>query len=161
MHSPGPVKTAALAPGQRALAWLGVAETVLFTGASCNPVLAHWLRVYPPDLRHAVYLPIKALTCSSPLDQVLEIRPGLPRFLNHRLPSKPSGSQRQSERISLGRTTRTHSGIMWVTFGHLRPSGHIMPDHGGDRGAVLLVLAPHDHLHIKQERAFTPSVVDA
>jgi hypothetical protein len=38
---------------------------------------------------------------------------------------------------------------MWVTFGHLRPSGHIMPDHAGDRGAVLLVLAPHDHLHIK------------
>jgi hypothetical protein len=78
MHNPGPVKTAALAPGQRALAWLGVAETVLFTGASCNPVLAHWLRVYPPDLLHAVYLPIKALTCSSPLDQVLEIGPVYP-----------------------------------------------------------------------------------
>jgi len=29
-------------------------------------------------------------------------------------------------------------GIMWVTFGHLRPSGHIMPDHGGDRGAAHL-----------------------
>jgi hypothetical protein len=41
---------------------------------------------------------------------------------------------------------------MWVTFGHLRPSGHIMPDHGGDRGAALLVLAPHDRLHIKQNR---------
>ena len=27
---------------------------------------------------------------------------------------------------------------MWVTFGHLRPSGHIMPDHGGDRGAAHL-----------------------
>jgi Protein of unknown function (DUF4232) len=78
MHNSGPVKTAALAPGQRALAWLGVAETVLFTGASCNPVLADWLRVYPPDLRHAVYLPIKALTCSSPLDQVLEIGPVYP-----------------------------------------------------------------------------------
>jgi len=50
---------------------------------------------------------------------------------------------------------RTHLGIMWVTFGHLRPSGHIMPDHAGDRGAVLLVLAPHDHLHIKQIRAFS------
>ena len=42
---------------------------------------------------------------------------------------------------------------MWVTFGHLRPSGRIMPDHGGDRGAVLLVLAPHDRLHIKQIRS--------
>jgi hypothetical protein len=27
---------------------------------------------------------------------------------------------------------------MWVTFGYLRPSGHIMPDHGGDRGAAHL-----------------------
>jgi catechol 2,3-dioxygenase-like lactoylglutathione lyase family enzyme len=43
-------------------------------------------------------------------------------------------------------------GIMWVTFGHLRPLGHIMPNHAGDRGAVFLVLVPHDHLHIKHER---------
>jgi hypothetical protein len=78
MHSPGPVKTATLASGQHALALLGVAETVLFTGASCNPVLAHWLRVYPPHLRHAVYLPIKAHTCSSSSDQVLEIGPVYP-----------------------------------------------------------------------------------
>ncbi len=47
----------------------------------------------------------------------------------------------------------TERGIMRVTSGHLRPSGHIMPDHAGDRGAVLLVLAPHDHLHIKHDRA--------
>ena len=44
-----------------------------------------------------------------------------------------------------------HIGIMWVTFGHLRPSGHIMPDHAGDRGAVFLVLAPHDHLAYQAE----------
>jgi Protein of unknown function (DUF4232) len=75
MHNPGPVKTATLAPGQHALALLAVAEAVLFTGARCNPVLAHWLRVYPPHLRHAVYLPIKAHTCSSSSDQVLEIGP--------------------------------------------------------------------------------------
>jgi hypothetical protein len=37
---------------------------------------------------------------------------------------------------------------MWVIEDHLRPSGHIMPDHAGDRGAEHLVLAPHDHLHI-------------
>src|SRR5690242_8841088 len=41
---------------------------------------------------------------------------------------------------------------MWVIFDHLRPSGHIMPDHAGDRGAAWMVLAPHDHLHIKQMR---------
>ena len=45
------------------------------------------------------------------------------------------------------------SGIMWVIFDHLRPSGHIMPDHAGDRGAACMVLAPHDHLHIKHERS--------
>jgi hypothetical protein len=28
-----------------------------------------------------------------------------------------------------------------------------MPDHAGDRGAAWMVLAPHDHLHIKQIRA--------
>ena len=31
-------------------------------------------------------------------------------------------------------------GIVWVIFDHLRPSGHIMPDHAGDRGAVPLDL---------------------
>jgi Protein of unknown function (DUF4232) len=41
MHSPGPVTTVTLAPGQRALALLGVAQTVMFTGSSCHPVAAH------------------------------------------------------------------------------------------------------------------------
>jgi hypothetical protein len=50
---------------------------------------------------------------------------------------------------------------MWVTFGHLRPSGHIMPDHAGDRGAAWMVLAPHDHLHIKQIRAFSRGLQDS
>jgi hypothetical protein len=44
---------------------------------------------------------------------------------------------------------------MWVIEDHLRPSGHIMPDHAGDRGEVILVLAPHDHLHINQKRSFS------
>ena len=78
MQSPGLVTTATLAPGQRALALLAVAETVLFTGANCNLVAAHWLRVYPPHLCHAIYLPINTLTCSSPADQVLEIGPVYP-----------------------------------------------------------------------------------
>ncbi len=71
MQTPGPAVT--LAPGQRALALLGVAETVLFTGSSCSPVAAHWLKVYPPTARQAVYVPINITTCSSPSDQVLEI----------------------------------------------------------------------------------------
>jgi hypothetical protein len=73
LQSQGPVTTVTLAPGQRALALLGIAETVLFTGSSCTPVAAHWLKVYPPPPRHAVYVPINADTCSSSSDQVLEI----------------------------------------------------------------------------------------
>jgi hypothetical protein len=71
--SPGPLATVTLVLGQRALALLGVAETVMFTGSTCIPVVARWLRVYPPPSRHAVYVPIKAVTCSSSSDQVLEI----------------------------------------------------------------------------------------
>src|SRR6266487_2512596 len=41
---------------------------------------------------------------------------------------------------------------MWVIEDHLRPSGHIMPDHAGDRGAELLFMEPHDHLHVNQSR---------
>ncbi|HXL18579.1 MAG TPA: hypothetical protein VN961_13780, partial [Streptosporangiaceae bacterium] len=45
-------------------------------------------------------------------------------------------------------------GIMWVIEDHLRPSGHIMPDHVGDRGAMRQILEPRDHLHINHERTF-------
>lgn len=75
MQSPGPATTVTLAPGERALALLGIAETVMFTGSSCTPVVAHWLKIYPPHARRAVYVPIKAITCSSSSDQVLEISP--------------------------------------------------------------------------------------
>ncbi len=50
---------------------------------------------------------------------------------------------------------------MWVTFGHLRPSGHIMPDHAGDRGAVFLVLAPHDHPAYQAEAGVHAQADDA
>jgi len=75
MRQPGPTSTVTLAPGQHALALLGVAETVEFTGLACAPVVAHWLEVYPPHARDAVYVPIKVTTCSSPSDQVLEVGP--------------------------------------------------------------------------------------
>jgi Protein of unknown function (DUF4232) len=72
-QSPGPVTTVTLAPGQRAFALPGIAETVLFTGSSCTPVVAHRLTVYPPPGRQAIYVPITAGTCSPSPDQVLEI----------------------------------------------------------------------------------------
>jgi hypothetical protein len=73
MPSGEPVATVMLAPGQRAAALLGVAETVMFTGSSCIPAVAHWLKVYLPHASRAVYVPITADTCSSSSDQVLEI----------------------------------------------------------------------------------------
>jgi uncharacterized protein DUF4232 len=73
MQASGLVTTVTLAPGQHALALLGVAETVMFTGSSCSPVVAHWLKVYPPVARQAIYVPINVTTCSSSSDQVLEI----------------------------------------------------------------------------------------
>jgi hypothetical protein len=43
------VKTAVrLAPGQTAHAWLKVAVAANYPTATCQPVTAHWLRVYPP-----------------------------------------------------------------------------------------------------------------
>jgi hypothetical protein len=78
MPSAEPVTTVTLAPGQRALALLGIAETVMFAGSRCTPVVAHWLKVYPPRASRAVYVPITVVTCSSSSDQVLEISPVYP-----------------------------------------------------------------------------------
>jgi hypothetical protein len=50
-----------------------------------------------------------------------------------------SGSRGNSPAVQVELRPNTLSGIMWVTFGHLRTSGHIMPDHAGDRGAAFLV----------------------
>src|SRR5579864_7191682 len=63
------------------------------------------------------------------------------RHWRPRLLGWPTGWDSRVHGWCLGRAP--HRGIMWVTFGHLRPPGHTMPDHAGDRGAVFLVLAPH------------------
>jgi hypothetical protein len=65
---------------------------------------------------------------------------------------KPDGICRTVHGYALGQ--RPLFGIMWVIFDHLRPSGHIMPDHAGDRGTVPLVLAPTITLHINHDREF-------
>ena len=76
-QDPG-LTTVTLAPGQHAAALMGIAETVEFTGMSCDPVTAHWLKVSPPHASRAVYVPVTAVTCSSSRDQVLEISPVYP-----------------------------------------------------------------------------------
>ncbi|HEY2578486.1 MAG TPA: DUF4232 domain-containing protein [Streptosporangiaceae bacterium] len=54
-----------LAPGAVAHAWLGIADAGNFPAATCKPVTAHWLRVYPPDQFGSVYVPFSAQVCSA------------------------------------------------------------------------------------------------
>ncbi|HEY3905934.1 MAG TPA: DUF4232 domain-containing protein [Streptosporangiaceae bacterium] len=54
-----------LAPGQTANAALGVAEAGNFPASSCNPVTAHWLKVFPPDQTVATYVAFTTQTCAS------------------------------------------------------------------------------------------------
>jgi hypothetical protein len=54
-----------LAAGQTAHAVLGVAEAGNFPASKCNPVNAHWLKVFPPDQTVAAYAPFTTQTCAS------------------------------------------------------------------------------------------------
>ena len=75
-------QTVTLARGGTAHAWLGIADAGNFPAASCKPVSAHWLKVYPPDQFTALYTSFTATVCSkavtggsTPLT-VLPLRPG-------------------------------------------------------------------------------------
>lgn len=54
-----------LAAGQTAHAVLGVAEALNFPASKCNPVTAHWLKVFPPDQTVAAYVRFTTQTCAS------------------------------------------------------------------------------------------------
>lgn len=60
-----PSRQIVLAAGQTAHAVLGVAEAGNFPASNCNPVTAHWLKVFPPDQRVAAYAPFTTQTCAS------------------------------------------------------------------------------------------------
>ena len=60
-----PSKQIVLATGQIAHAVLGVAEAGNFPASKCNPVTAHWLKVFPPDQTVAAYAPFTTQTCAS------------------------------------------------------------------------------------------------
>jgi len=63
--SVAPSKKVVLATGQTAHAVLGVAEAGDFPASKCNPVTAHWLKVFPPDQTVAAYAPFTTQTCAS------------------------------------------------------------------------------------------------
>src|SRR5580704_5865768 len=68
-----------LAAGGAAHAWLQVAEAGNYPAATCQPVTAHWLRVYAPGETQALYVSHAFNACSSasaPLLTVMPVRSG-------------------------------------------------------------------------------------
>jgi len=53
-----------LASGGTAHAWVGIADAGNFPAASCAPVTAHWLKIYPPDQFAALYTRFTTTVCS-------------------------------------------------------------------------------------------------
>jgi hypothetical protein len=56
-----------LRPGGTAHAWLGVAAAQNYPKSTCQPVTAHWLRVYPPNDFSAKVTPFTQMICSAHL----------------------------------------------------------------------------------------------
>jgi hypothetical protein len=75
-------ETVTLASGSTAHAWLGIADAGNFPASACQPVTAHWLKVYPPDQFAAASTRFTAAVCSKKITggstplTVLPIRPG-------------------------------------------------------------------------------------
>jgi hypothetical protein len=68
-----------LEPDGHAHVWLQVAAAGNYPEASCHPVTAHGLRVYPPDETEAGYVPENFSACaatSAPLLTVMPVRSG-------------------------------------------------------------------------------------
>lgn len=59
--------TVVLAPGQTAHVTLQVVDAQNYGKSSCQPVTAHWLKIFPPGQFTALYVKFSALTCSAKL----------------------------------------------------------------------------------------------
>ncbi len=75
-----PPATVTLAPGGSAHARLGIANALNYPPATCDPVTADGLRVYPPGETHALFLPTTQFTAcrmaGAPLLNVTALQPG-------------------------------------------------------------------------------------
>jgi hypothetical protein len=72
-------KPVRLAAGGAAHAWLQVAQAANYPAPACQPVTAHWLRVFAPGETVAIYVNHAFDACSSastPLLTVMPVRPG-------------------------------------------------------------------------------------
>ncbi len=56
--------TVVLAPGQTAHVTVQVVDALNYSKSDCQPVTAHWLKIYPPGQYGALYVKFTALTCS-------------------------------------------------------------------------------------------------
>ena len=69
-----PPKVVTLAPGQNGSFALRVVDTAALPAASCNPVTAKWLKIFPPENTTALYLGYTARACASKTATVLTTR---------------------------------------------------------------------------------------
>jgi hypothetical protein len=60
-----PSRVITLAPGATAHAVLAVVDAFNFPPDKCQPVKAHWLKVFPPDQTSAAYIAFSTETCAS------------------------------------------------------------------------------------------------
>jgi Protein of unknown function (DUF4232) len=67
-------KVVTLAPGQRGSFALRVVDTAALPAAGCDPVTAHWLKIFPPENTAAVYVGYTAHACASKTATILTTR---------------------------------------------------------------------------------------
>ena len=63
--------TVVLAPGQTAHVTIQVVDAGNYDKSTCQPVTAHWLKIYPPGQFTALYVKFSAQTCSAKLPSKL------------------------------------------------------------------------------------------
>jgi hypothetical protein len=68
-------QTVRLVAGGTAHAWLQVAEAGNYPASTCQPLTAHWLRVFAPGDTEASYLDQSFPACSSPSAPLLTVMP--------------------------------------------------------------------------------------
>nr|MDQ2815222.1 DUF4232 domain-containing protein [Actinomycetota bacterium] len=72
-----PVKLVTLAPGATANALLQIVDALNYPSATCGPVKAAALKIYPPNQTAPIYVPSTSEACSKSV-QIMNIGPVLP-----------------------------------------------------------------------------------
>jgi len=70
-----PAGTIMVAAGQTAHAVLAIVDAGNFPASRCDPVTAHWLKVFPPDQTAAAFVRFTTQTCASSSVPTMRITP--------------------------------------------------------------------------------------